>query len=91
LLSTTKGLRSDIKTSEHRCFKKTKALLKQISQRKMHLGEQKRGIQAPDCVHSYDGVCKKHRIVLNIRASEVEKPWKIRMPRITVLVHLLQH
>lgn len=53
---------------------KTNTMLEQLSPRKMHLEEQRKGIQAPDCVHSYDGVCKKHRIVFNIRASEVEKP-----------------
>jgi len=85
----TKVLRKDMKAPECRRFEKTNTLPEQLSHRKMHLGGQKRGIQAPDCVHSYDGVCKKHRIVLNIRASEVEKPWKIRTSRITV--HLLQH
>lgn len=85
----TKVLRRDIKAPECRHFEKTHTLLEQLSHRKMYLWGQKRGKQAPDCVHSYDGVCKKYRIVLNIRASEVEKPWKIRMPRITVLVHLL--
>lgn len=85
-------LRKDIKVPKHGHFEKTNALLEQQSHnKKCILGGQKRGIQAPDCVHSYDGVCKKHRIVLNIRAPEVEKPWKIRTPRITVLVHLLQH
>lgn len=70
----TKVLRKNIKVPKCRRFEKTNTLVEQLSPRKMHLGEQKKGIQAPDCVHSYDGVCKKHRIVLNIRTSKVEKP-----------------